>query len=222
MIGTREVVSGTMGNVGVKLLVSGPGMVNAAQAVTAVIEHEKPDLIIQTGCAGVFRRSGMTIGDVGIATAEIDIHTGLESSSGIDVPEELPFALIQTHETIKNRYPVDKKLADTAFQILQSDTASSSFKVQKGPFITVSTITTTNQRADVLWKKFRPCMEQMEGAAVAHAAIIYHIPFVEIRSASNYVGNRNRNSWNPDLAFKNACHCVYKFIHAFEYDKLNI
>ena len=222
VIGSRNVVSGTMGNVLVKLLVSGPGMINAAQALTAVIEHEKPLLIIQTGCAGVFRQSGLAIGDVGIATEEIDIHTGLESFSSNDIPEELPFAIIKMDEPIKNRYPVNNKLADEAFQILRSHKASSNFKIQKGPFVTVSTITASDKRADVLWKKFRPCMEQMEGAAAAHTAIIYHIPFIEIRSASNYVGNRDTDSWNPDLAFENSCDCVYKFIQIVEYDKLNI
>jgi futalosine hydrolase len=64
-------------------------------------------------------------------------------------------------------------------------------------------------------------MEQMEGSAAAHIAIIYNIPFIEIRSASNFVGKRDVDSWNPDLAFKNACNAVYKFIQDFRINKVN-
>ncbi len=228
IIGNRNIISGTIGNVRVKLLVAGPGNVNTAQALTAVIESERPQLIVQTGCAGVFRQSGLAIGDVAIATEEIDIHTGLESSTGSCVPDELPFALINTTKMFKNksdefksRYPLNDKLVNYAYQILQADNIFLNSQVKKGPSITVSTITTTNKRADTLYENFKPCMEQMEGAAAAHIAIIYNIPFIEIRSASNFVGKRDTDSWDTDLAFKNACAAVYTFIQDFKLDKLN-
>ena len=221
IIGHRNIIFGTVGNAHIKLLTSGPGIVNTAQALTAMIESERPQLIVQTGCAGVFRQSGLTIGDICIATEEIDIHTGLESSSDAYVTDELPFALLQTPKVIKNRYPINEKLVNHAFQILQSDKLSSEFQIKKGPFITVSTITTTNNRAAALFKEFTPCMEEMEGAAAAHVAVLYNIPFIEIRSASNFVGNRDRDEWNTDLAFQNACNAVYKFIHEVNINKLN-
>lgn len=221
LLGTRRVISGSITGKRVKLLVSGPGMVNAAQAITAAVENEKPALIIQTGCAGVFRQSGLAIGDIAVATEEIDVHTGLEPNSGSDIIEELPFALIDGDHIIKNRYPVHTKLTDCVFQAWQSSDLSSKFKIAKGPFITVSTVTTSDDRAIALFQKFAPCMEQMEGAAAAHTAILYHVPFIEIRSACNYVGSRNRESWNPELAFKNSCEAVYQFIQIFNLNTLN-
>ena len=221
IIGNHNIISGTLGDVRVKLMAAGPGIVNTAQALTSMIESHRPQLIVQTGCAGIFRQSGLAIGDIGIATEEIDIHTGLESSSGSCVTDELPFALLQTPKMIKNRYPMNEKLVNHAFQILQSDKMPTGFKIKKGPFITVSTITTTNNRANVLFKEFTPCMEQMEGAAAAHVAILYNIPFIEIRSASNFVGKRNTNAWNTDLAFQNVCKSVYVFIQHVNIDKVN-
>lgn len=230
-IGNRKITSGRLGNIDVKLLVSGPGIVNTAQAMTAIIESEKPQLIVQTGCAGVFRQSGMTIGDIGIATEEIDIHTGLESSSNAYIADELPFALIKTTKSpqaiknksleFKNRYRLDEELINQAYQILQSDNVSSDYQIKTGPFITVSTITTTDNRAKVLYNEFNPFMEQMEGSAAAHIAIFYNIPFIEIRSASNFVGKRDLDSWDLNLAFKNACTVVYKFIQEVNINKVN-
>jgi len=222
IIGNRNVISGTLGNVHIKLMTAGPGIVNTAQALTAVVENKRPQLIVQTGCAGVFRQSGLKIGDIGIATEEIDIHTGLESSSEPCVPDELPFALLQTPKVIKNRYPINNELVNQAVLILQSGKMSSVFKIKKGPFVTVSTITTTNNRADILFKNFMPCMEQMEGSAAAHLAILYNIPFIEIRSASNFVGKRDMKKWDRDLAFQNACDSVYLFIQDVKINKLNI
>jgi futalosine hydrolase len=227
-IGKRNIISGRLGNVDVKLLVSGPGIVNTAQALTAIIESENPQMIVQTGCAGVFRQSRLKIGDIGIATEEIDIHSGLESPTNCYIPDDLPFGLLNKSKIfnkesiqLKNRYPFNNELIQQAYQILQSDNVSSDYQIKTGPFITVSTITTTDTRADVLFNKFNPCMEQMEGSAVAHVAILYNIPFIEIRSASNFVGKRDMESWNSCLAFKNACTAVYKFIQEVNLNNIN-
>jgi futalosine hydrolase len=45
-------------------------------------------------------------------------------------------------------------------------------------------------------------MEAMEGAASAHVAALYHIPMVEVRSASNFVGERDKSKWDLDLAIE--------------------
>ncbi len=42
----------------------------------------------------------------------------------------------------------------------------------------------------------------MEGAACSHIAALYDIPVIEIRSASNFVGERDKSKWDIDLAIK--------------------
>jgi futalosine hydrolase len=216
-IGGRTCMSGSMNSTNVKLLTTGPGIVNASQALTACIESEPPAMIIQTGCAGTFRQSGLRVGDIGVASEEIDIHSGLEPPSGAQFPDDLPFALIEKKSAAyKGHYPINANLINTTGHILKSAFAGSSFQVKKGPFITVSTITTTDNRANALFNEFQPCMEQMEGAGAAHIALYYEIPFLEIRSAGNMVGKRDIKSWNLPLAFKNACKAVYFFIQSFD------
>ena len=61
----------------------------------------------------------------------------------------------------------------------------------------------------------------MEGSAAAHIAIFYNIPFIEIRSASNFAGKRDLDSWDLNLAFKNASTAVYKFIQEVNLNKVN-
>lgn len=207
--GRKKIISGTLAGREVLLMATGPGMINTAQSLTAVIEFLGPELIIQTGCAGAFRESGIAIGDVGIAVLEINAQSGLESPDGSPLPDPLPFSVLKDGQTeYKNHYPLNDSLASSALEILKADDCSKDFQVRKGAFVTVSTITATDLRAKLLFDRFGPCMEQMEGAAAAHIALLYDIPFLEIRAASNFVGKRDKNEWNLTLAFQNACSAV--------------
>jgi futalosine hydrolase len=55
-------------------------------------------------------------------------------------------------------------------------------------------------------------MENMEGAGSAHVSMHYHIPFLEIRSASNMVGKRDTSLWNLPLAFERASEAVFELV----------
>ncbi|MBW1898940.1 MAG: hypothetical protein JRI61_07770, partial [Deltaproteobacteria bacterium] len=99
----------------VRILVTGPGSVNTVQAMTACIENSKPVMIIQTGCAGAFKESGLQIGDIGIATEEIDIHLGIELEKPYTPLAELPFSVLKKGgAALKSRYPCSKSLSDLA------------------------------------------------------------------------------------------------------------
>ncbi|HUV50135.1 MAG TPA: futalosine hydrolase [Anaerolineae bacterium] len=215
-VGWRKIVSGHIEGKPVKVLITGPGLVNAVQALTAAIEDSRPSLIIQTGCAGAFKESGLKIGDIGIATEEIDVNLGIEPENMDGPLNELPFSLLDSHgPDIKNRYRLDKELTNLAFKAIKKDCADKNIGLIKGPFITVSAITATDMRAEKLYKQFKPCMEGMEGSGAAHLAIHYNIPFLEIRSASNMVGKRDCGAWNLALAFERAAMAVFAFVRRF-------
>jgi len=214
--GGRKITSGYIEGKPVRALITGPGVVNTVQSLTAAIENERPSLIIQTGCAGAFRESGLNIGDIGIATEEIDIQLGIETEDGSLPLDELPFSIIKSSNVdIKNRYPLDIELVNHSLEILTKVFEGKSVQVVKGSFVTVSTITSTDSRAKDIYKQFSPCMECMEGAGAAHLAIHYDIPFLEIRSASNFVGKRDRSSWNLPLAFERGALAVLNLIRDF-------
>ena len=203
--GGRWLTRGVLYGQDAAVLITGPGMVNTAQALTAVIEHLRPSLIIHSGCAGIFEQSGGTVGDIAIAESEMDIHSGIEDDSSCSiVPAPLPFDLLETEKgPVKNRYPMDSLLKKAAFAVLSESFRDSGTRILKGPFITVATITATDDRAERLYSACEPVMESMEGSAAAHVALHYRIPFLEVRSASNRVGRRDTGSWNLPLSFRN-------------------
>ncbi|MBT3177248.1 MAG: futalosine hydrolase [Desulfobacula sp.] len=204
------IISGKVGPKTYDLLITGPGVFNAAHALTVYLEKSFPSLVLQTGIAGVFKQTGCNIGDVAIATQEQYIHTGIQTDSIENDP--LPFDLIEQNlKTRKGIYSFDQDQVDHYHDILCRKGQSNKINITKGAFITVSSITSSGKHADRIYSAFSPVMEAMEGAACAHIALLYDIPIIEVRSASNYVGERDKSKWDIDLAAKQlgwVCGCV--------------
>jgi len=197
----RKIISGKIHDKTYDLMITGPGVFNAAHAVTTYLEQDFPDLILQTGIAGVFRQTGLSAGDVAIATREHYIHTGIQTDSLENDP--LPFDLIEADPlSRKGIYPFEQDRVDNSHEILSRILLTHKIKMVKGPFITVSSITSSVKQADRLYSAFSPVMEAMEGAASAHIAALYGIPMIEVRAASNFVGERDKSKWDIDLAAK--------------------
>lgn len=204
-VGGKPLAVGYLHGVPTGLLLTGPAAANVVQALTAAIEYERPAMVIQTGCAGAFKPSGLTVGDIALATEEIDVQLGVESASDDDVPDPLPFPLmIKNGKPIRNCYSLDSAMVDSAARTIRSSLSSEGVNIQKGPFVTVSTITATDRTGEMLYRRFRPCMESMEGAVAAYTCLHYDIPFLEIRSASNLVEKRRRDCWDIPGACKMA------------------
>ncbi len=195
------IVSGKVGRKTYDLMITGPGVFNAAHALSVYLEKSSPSIVLQTGIAGVFKQTGCKIGDVAIATQEQYIHTGIQTD--VIKNDPLPFDLIEHNpNTRKGIYLFDGKRVNDYYEILSGLGISNKVNINQGPFITVSSITSTFKHADNLYLAFSPVMEAMEGAACAHIALSYDIPIIEIRSASNFVGERDKSKWDIDLAAK--------------------
>ncbi|MCP4721277.1 MAG: futalosine hydrolase [Desulfobacteraceae bacterium] len=210
--------SGILDHTPFDCMISGPGVFNTAHGLTVYLEHTRPGLILDTGIAGTFAYSGagatdiggdIGIGDIGIATQEQYIHTGVGCNTSEDSP--LPFDLIENRSsTRRGIYPADPNLSDIYYKLL---TRKFSNPIARGNFITVSSITASPGHARKIYKRFSPVMESMEGAAAFHVAALYDVPMIEIRAASNFVGERAKDKWNFPLAcdrIRQVCKIVIK------------
>jgi len=188
-------------------LVTGPGVLNTAMGLGAYLEHHTPELILDTGIAGAFESSGLAIGDIAIADQEQYLNTGVGNDPLSLSP--LPFELIPgCPEPSRGIYPFDPEPVGLWQARMERELGGCRTEIIKGPFLTVSAITRGRDRAHMLYDCFSPIMESMEGAAAAHVAACCGLPMVEIRAASNMVGERNKQLWDFDLAregVKNIC-----------------
>ena len=69
--------------------------------------------------------------------------------------------------------------------------------------ITVNTVHGNSESIKKAVRKFNPDIESMEGAAFFMACDHEKIPYVQIRSISNYVEKRNKKKWKINVAVKN-------------------
>lgn len=215
-----DVIRGKRGVAVFDLIITGPGVVNTAMAMGDYLATHRPPLIVDTGIAGFFPGTGLALGDIAIATAEICVHSGVESTHPPMIPDPLPFSptgapcqgadgQLAFHPVLVRRaaklihgyssqpFPLKEKVTPAGNGPCRD--RGRIFKPSRpvcGPFITVSTITATKNRTATLSSAFSPVMEAMEGSAAVHTAARYHLPILEIRAASNPVGERSRDNWN--------------------------
>jgi futalosine hydrolase len=69
-------------------------------------------------------------------------------------------------------------------------------KLKKVRGVSVNEITTSKQKVKLYRETFNPVVESMEGVALHYVCLMEKIPFMQIRAASNYIGERNKKKWS--------------------------
>jgi len=191
------------------LAVSGIGKVNAAVASTLLLERFSPRLIINTGCGGAYRESGLQVGNLAVATAEVYGDEGILTVDGWHSLELIGIPSVERKgNRYSNEFPLSMQAAGRVFQFA----SSLGLPVRRGKFITVSTCSGTSNRGDELHRRFGGICENMEGAAVAHVSLLYDTPFLEVRGISNMVEDRDISKWDIPLSVEMAQRFLYKCI----------
>lgn len=152
--------------------------------------NKKPfDLIINIGIAGSYDPEGkFPNGTAVLVDKEYFADLGFETLFGFQT-------LFETETLDADAFPFKSgALERYRFDSLTENFLSSNFK--SGTGVTVQTITGKTQRAEELKKLFRADIESMEGASVFYVCLMEKIPFMEIRTISNAVGESDRLKWD--------------------------
>ncbi len=178
---------------------SGIGMLASAVALTKLVFEEKPDLIIQTGIAGCFDLS-LSLSKTLVIKDEALADTG--------VMEEGKWKDIFDLKLEKSSYPPyeRRKLNNpwlAQYNLLHLPEVSA---------VTVNEITTHPERMAQISKKYAPVTESMEGAALHYVCRLANIPFIQIRTISNYIGERNKDNWKLKESIDNLNQTLLKYI----------
>jgi futalosine hydrolase len=209
--GVHEVYEGRIGEREVILAVTGLGKVNAASAITALLEHATPHLLINTGCAGAYSGRGLAVGGLAVATVDIFADEGVLTPQGWRPLDVIGIPLLERNgKAFFNEFPLSLQAAEKAVQLA----AILGISITRGKFLTVSTCSGTFARGDELARQFGGICENMEGAAAAQVALRYGVDCLEIRGISNMVEDRDLSRWNIPLAVENAQRFVLKFIES--------
>ena len=179
----------------IHFLYTGIGMLASAVSLTRQVLQHKPDLLVQAGIAGCFDRA-MPLGNAVVINKEFAGDTGVwEHENWNDLfdmkfleKDELPFTNNSLINAEVERWNVMKLPVATG--------------------ITVNTISTEKRVIEMMKMKYQAVTESMEGAALHYVGNVCHVPYIQVRALSNYVGERNKTLWKTAEAIANVNEAV--------------
>lgn len=216
-----DLYRGTISGRPICLLHSGIGKANAAAATMALLADCRPASLIMLGCGGAYPESGLGIGDLALATAEIYGDEGVLAPAGFQGMEAIGLPLVEADGVrFFNCFPVDGPLVERARPLFMQAAEAASRQLQEGPFVTVSTCSGTARAGAEMVQRTGGICENMEGAAVAQVCTHQHIPFLEVRGISNLVEDRDLTRWNLRAGAEMAQKAVQTLLAEWQGDKV--
>jgi futalosine hydrolase len=158
----------------VHLLVAGVGMTLTAFNLASLF-------------AGAFKGRSLEIGDVVNVTSERFADLGVEEADG---------SFTDVHELGL----VDSNAAPFVDGQLRNPSADGFDFLKKCNGLTVNKVHGFQASIEAVQRKYYADVESMEGAAFFLACLLASVPFLQIRSISNYVETRNREAWDLPAA----------------------
>ena len=189
-------ITGRLSGHEVCLAHGGTGKAAAAAAAVTLLINCRPNVLWLFGCGGAYPGSGMAVGDLALASAEIFGDEGVATARGFHDLAAMKLAMRENPAQGFNTWPVDQRLLGWAQPLLERHVEKATKLLSVGPFVTVSTCTGTAARATELKNRTGGICENMEGAAVALACQQLSIPLLEVRGISNLVEDRDTSRWN--------------------------
>ena len=170
-------------SVSVDVVITGIGLTASTYNLQRQIMVKKPDLVIQAGIAGCFDKT-FSLGEVLCVKQDTIADLGVVEEKKLKTIFDLKLAP-------PNQFPYKKGwLINPNTSLIKK----SKLKPVKG--ISVNQVTSSGQMIQFYKEIFQPVLESMEGAALHYVCLRENIPFLQIRSISNYAGERDKKKWN--------------------------
>lgn len=187
---TREYLAEKMyyrKNCNTSILITGAGLLNTAYTLTKHLSKTKPNIVIQAGIGGSLHPF-YPPGSVVVIREEVMGDLGVEEDNGFNDIFDLNLAE-------ENIFPFSgKMLVNPHRQVLEK------IKLPAVRGVSINEITTDATRMQQLIEKYGVMIESMEGAALHYVCLQEAIPFIQLRSVSNFVGERDKTKWRMEEA----------------------
>jgi futalosine hydrolase len=173
----------------IDILITGVGLLSATYQITKAVSRKRPQLILQAGIAGTFD-SNLQLGSVVLVESETIGDLGVMEQGMFRSVFDMK--LVQENDT-----PWSHGSLLNASEILNQS------KLQKVRSVSINEITTLPSRIEHYKSSLGATVESMEGAALHYVGLMENIPFLQVRSLSNFVGERDKSKWHIKEAIEN-------------------
>jgi futalosine hydrolase len=187
-----------------EILITGVGAPACMYALTKKLWQQQYDLVIQAGIAGTFKNQ-FALGETFAIKTDLFADLGIQEGNnfyslfdgGFLMPDAMPYTNAQLINTTENYFGL--KIANA---------------------ITINTVSDSLPQTELYKKKYNADIESMEGAAFHYACIQENITFLQIRSISNFVGERVKTNWKMKESIKSLNENLIRII--FEFRSLEV
>lgn len=166
----------------VSILITGIGSMATTYQLTKSIQQKRPDYLIQAGIGGSFSQQ-FPPGRVALVAKEMNGDLGVEENGVFRDLFDMGLQQDGEHPTT-SKWLVNPHTENWENQGLP---------LVNG--VTVNEITTRPSRIEQLQQNYAVTVESMEGAAFHYVCLQEGIPFIQVRSISNFVGERDKKNW---------------------------
>lgn len=181
----------------VDILVTGIGAVFTTYLLTRKLSEKEYDLVINAGIAGSFNPD-LNIGDTVYVQSDQFADLGFEDKDKF-------YTVFEKGFISENQFPFKNALLENPYEF--------EFDLKKVSAITVNTTHGCKKSIELFKNKFNADVETMEGAAFFYVCLNEGVKFLQIRTISNYVEERNEANWNIPLAIKNLNNILIEIIN---------
>ena len=162
-------------------LITGIGVPACLYSLLKKIQSKKYDAIIQAGIAGSFSNE-ISLGETVLVKKDVFADQGvLENKQYYSLPD--------AGLSDKDEWPY------TNGWLVNENKALELFDLKKVNALTIHTISDDSKMTSHYLLKYQSAIESMEGAAFHYVCLQEKIPFIQMRSISNRVGERDKSKW---------------------------
>ena len=176
-------------NSDVDVLITGVGLLSTSFHLSRQLERKKYDCVIQAGVGGGLYPD-MPLGKVFLVKREAVGDLGVNESGQYKSIFDLGFAGADefpwTNGRLVNHHPL---LQENIYPAVAA--------------VTVNEISTDATRIAYYKNDLQVVVESMEGAALHYVCLHNNQPFLQLRSLSNFVGERDKSKWQLKTAIDN-------------------
>ncbi len=173
---------------GLDHLITGVGVPACLYQLQKKIYTEKYDFVIQAGIAGAFSDDYALASCVAVER-DVFADIGVRENNQIINLFDMGFAG-------ENNRPYSEGWIVNDNKFLHNS------PLEKVSAITVNTVTDEERVNEGNHLKYKAALESMEGAALHYVCAMENIPYLQIRSISNRVGDRDKSLWQIKEAIR--------------------
>ena len=184
---------------GIDVLITGVGVPATLYHLQKRMQQIDYNLIIQAGIAGTFNKD-IQLGQVVLVNQDTFGDIGIEEKENF-------ISIFETGFVGKNEFPFQDGW------LVNADEMNKLSDLAAVKAITVNKVSDSELQKQQFIKQFNADIESMEGAALHYVCLQENIPFMQIRSISNFVGERDKTKWKMKEAIKNLNTQLQKLIN---------